>query len=252
MVVSPGPADLSLSALTCADSDGGLLLPGDDVRCAVAVRPRAGYEDVQGATAAVQIPNQSQWSSGGDSHDATWILFDTPSLGDVSAGETKSAAFHLKIKDGTAAGTQMRPAGTLNATSVPLGGPMQQAITGPTLIVGQVIVPPGETPVITTLVDAAPTPATPQIVAANTSYKLRANTIHIKLRRGHRRRNHLWRGSHRRSVFVQEVRRADAQEVRERSGPRRPRVPEKKASGRPSAGDGYDQRDAPDLHREAG
>jgi hypothetical protein len=202
LVVAPGPAVLILSSLTCVDTNGALLLAGDDVTCTVSVVPLIGYEDVQGAAATVQVPEHTQWAAGGDSHDDTSIVLDTASLGDVAAGQTESADFHLKIKDGTPAGTQMRPDATLTATSVPLGGAVQRSLTGPTLIVGQAIVPPGETPVIATPAETVPTPTTPPVVAASKSYKLRAKTIRITLRRGHRRKSHLWKGSRRRSVFV--------------------------------------------------
>jgi hypothetical protein len=60
-------------------------------------------------------------------------------------------------------------------------------------------------PVIPAAPDGAPEPpssAPPVVTATSGSYKLRAKTIRITLRRGHRRRGHLWKGSKRRSVFV--------------------------------------------------
>jgi hypothetical protein len=203
LTVAPGPANLAFSSLTCIDTNGDLLLAGDDVTCTLSIRPALGYEDVEGATATIQIPDGAQWSGGGDSHDATAIQLGAGSLGDVAAGDVKAAEFHLKVGNDTAPGTQLRPDATVSATSVPRGGATQRFLTGPTLLVGQVIVPAGEAPPSpTTVVDTPRTPVVPPTVAASKSYKLRAKTIRITLRRGHRRKSHLWKGSKRRTVFV--------------------------------------------------
>ena len=247
MVVSPGPADLSLSALTCADSDGGLLLPGDDVRCAVAVRPRAGYEDVQGATAAVQIPISPNGPAAATATTPRRSFSIAVTRRCLRRG-AKSAAFHLKIKD---ARRRARRCGPLDAERDERSAGRSDAAGDhrPTLIVGQVISCRGSTGHN----DAGRRGAHARytaIVAANTSYKLRANTMpHRSRGAGHRRRNHLWRGSHRRSVFVKSC---QCRTPRSRgTSSRRPRVP-KKGKWAPEARQRYDRRDAPDLHREAG
>jgi hypothetical protein len=195
LVVSPGPAILTTSSLGCIDSNSGVVLAGDDLTCAVTVRPSPGHEGVQGATATVGIPAGAAYVSGADSHNASSLFLDTPSLGDVVAGAERAATFHIKVADLTPADAQLDLSGTLNATSVPLGGPLVQPLVGPTIIVGHEVLQPGATPPGTSV----PTPTTGRPPA---SYKLRAKTIRIKLRRGHRRANHLWHGSKRRTVFV--------------------------------------------------
>jgi hypothetical protein len=202
LVVSPGPAQLTASSLRCDDTGGGLLLAGDDLTCTVSVAPLAGYEDVQGTTATVQIPAGLEYVGGGDAHDASSITFDTGSLGDVAAGTTKAAAFHLRVAPGTPAGTTMRPVGAVSATSVPLGGPLQQVLLGNFLTIGQVVVAPGQTPPDQPVVTVTPPAVKPPVVVASKAYKLRAKTIKFVMRHGHKRKNHLWNGSKRRSAFV--------------------------------------------------
>jgi hypothetical protein len=203
LVVAPGPAQLTASSLRCDDSNGGLLLAGDDLTCTVTVLPAVGFEDVQAATATVDLPAALQWASGGDSHDASTVTFGPPSLGDIAAGGSKSAGFHLRVADGTAPGSGFRPTGSISATSVPVGGPVQQVLIGNLLAVGQVVPAPGQDPTPDQpLTIVTPPPVKPPAVAAPKSYKLRAKTIRFVMRRGHRRGGHLWKGSKRRSAFV--------------------------------------------------
>jgi Bacterial Ig domain len=198
LVVSPGPADLSFSTLTCEDTDAGLLLPGDDLTCSVNVTPLAGHEDVQGTSATIVIPALSQYVSGADTHDVTSLTIGPGSLGDISAGTTKSAPFHLKVASGAPVGAQLHPTGTVAATSIPLGGPVTHELNGQYLIVGSKVVPLGETPEVPAT--QPPITVRPQTPAA--SYKLKAKTIRIKLRRGHRYKNRYWRGGRRSFVYV--------------------------------------------------
>lgn len=201
LTVAAGPAQLTASSLRCDDTSGGLLLAGDDLTCALVVAPTLGYESIQGTTATVTIPPGAEWVSGGDSHDATSVSFDTSSLGDIAAGATKGQTFHLRVADGTPVNTVLHPTGSISATSVPLGGPIQQALSGNLLSVGKVVAPPGQAapdeppPVVT------PPPVKPPVVVS-TAYKLRAKTIKFVMRHGHRRGNHLWKGSKRRFAFV--------------------------------------------------
>jgi hypothetical protein len=197
LVVSPGRADLSFSTLPCADTDGGLLLPGDDLTCSVDAHPAPGHEDVQGASATIAIPAQSEYVSGADSHDASSLMLGPGALGDIAAGSTKSAPFHLKIADGAPVGALLHPTGTVTAISVPLGGPVTQPLIGQFLIVGRKVVPAGETPP-----EAPGSSPTPTVKPSAAGYKLKARTIRITLRRGHRRPNHLWRGGRRSFVYV--------------------------------------------------
>ena len=57
---------------------------------------------------------------------------------------------------------------------------------------------PGQTPATAPGV----TPILIPIAAASKSYKLKAKTIRIVMRLGHRRRNHVWQGSRRQFVYV--------------------------------------------------
>jgi hypothetical protein len=198
LVVSPGPADLSFSTLTCEDTDGGLLLPGDDLTCNVNVTPVAGHEGVAAASATVVIPDQSQYVSGADSHDASSLTIGPGSLGDVAAATTKSAPFHLKVADGAAVGALLHPTGTVTATSIPLGGPVTFDLAGQYLIVGRKVVP-GATPPGT---PASPPPGTVRPTPQTATYTLKAKTIRIKLRYGHRHPNHYWVGGRRTFVYV--------------------------------------------------
>jgi hypothetical protein len=203
LVVAPGPAQLTASSLRCDDTNGGLLLAGDDLTCTVNVVPAVGFEDVQAATATVDLPAALQWASGGDGHDAATVTFGPSSLGDIAAGGSKSAGFHLRVSDGTAPGSAFRPTGSISATSVPIGGPVQQVLTGNLLAAGKAVPPPGqEPPPDQPVTIVTPPPVTPPVVAASKSYKLRARTIRFVMRRGHRRGGHLWKGSKRRSAFV--------------------------------------------------
>jgi len=198
LVVSPGPAVLVQSALVCDDTNGGVLLAGDDVTCSVVVRPSVGYEGVASAAAVVTIPNGASYVSGADEHDASSVSFAPSSLGDVAAGDAATADFHMRISTLATQGTQLHPTGTISAVSVPLGGPVSQPLDGTALIVGKQVLQPGEQPTIPDTV----TPPVERPPAPSTTYGLRAKTIRMTLRRGHRRKNHLWRGSTRRFVFV--------------------------------------------------
>jgi hypothetical protein len=202
LTVAPGPAQLLSSSLRCDDTNGGLLLPGDDLTCRVTVAPAAGFEDVQGSAGTVAIPSGAQWVGGGDAHDASSVTFTSTSLGDVTAGATKSAPFHLRVGDNTPVNTRLQPTGSISATSVPFGGPVQQSLIGNSLIVGQVVAPVGDTPPPDVPVIVTPPPVKPPVVVASKAYKLRAKTIKFVMRHGHKRTNHLWRGSKRRSAFV--------------------------------------------------
>lgn len=181
LVVAPGPANLLLSTLVCRDSNGGVLLAGDDLTCTATVAPAIGREDVQGSAVTIEIPENARYVSGGDSHDATSVLLGPASLGDVAAGHSQDASFHLKVAEGTPVGALLQPLGTLTATSVPLGGPIQQPLTGQLLIVGKEVVVPGESPTIPDVPASGPPAVIPPAVVA-TSYKLKAKTIRIKLR----------------------------------------------------------------------
>jgi hypothetical protein len=195
LVVSPGPANLLLSTLVCRDSNSGVLVAGDDLTCTVTVTPAIGRENVQGSAATIEIPANARYVSGGDSHDATSVLLGPASLGDVAAGHSQDASFHLKVADGTAVGAQLQALGTLTATSVPLGGPIAQPLTGQVLTVGKEVVVPGESP---TLPDA-PAPGAPAVtppVVVATSYKLKAKTIRIKLRTPRGRRSFVYIKKH--------------------------------------------------------
>jgi hypothetical protein len=199
LVVSPGPARLFASSLICSDSNSGLLLAGDVVACAVSVSPAAGHEDIQSTTAAVDIPSGAEYVSGGDGHDGKSVSFAGPSFGSVvAAGSTASAPFSIRISSPTPVGTVLSMNGAINATSVPVGGPVTQALTGPTLIVGREVIQPGQVP---TAPAVTPT-GKPPVVAASKGYKLKAKTIRIVMRRGHRRRNHVWNGSRRQFRYV--------------------------------------------------
>jgi hypothetical protein len=206
LAVSPGPASLLASTLICLDTDAGLLLAGDDLTCNVTVAPAAGREDVQGAAATIQIPDRALYVSGADSHDATSLTLEPASLGDVAAGASRSAAFHLKVAVGTPVGSELQPSGSLTATSVPLGGPIEKALSAQVLTVGREVVPPGAQP---TLPDDFAPPVTPTVnppVTVAKTYKLKAKTIVITMRRGHRRgrhhAKHVWSGSRRQFRYV--------------------------------------------------
>jgi Bacterial Ig domain len=185
--ISPGPARIGGSLLACSDTNGGVLLAGDDLECTVAVRPAAGYEDVSAASAVVQIPADARYVSGGDSHTAGEVTLAETSLGDVAAGAVKAATFHLKVAEGTVVGTFLQPEGTLTATSVPLGGPVQAPLTAQSLVVGRQVVQVGETPTIPDLVETPVTPPVTPPVTVSKAYKLKAKTIKIVMRKGRRR-----------------------------------------------------------------
>jgi hypothetical protein len=148
----------------------------------VIVRPAAGYEDVHDVSASIEIPDGARYVSGADSHDAASLLLDVPSLGDVAAGQSKSASFHLKVADLAPVGTQLRPTGSLAGTSVPLGGPVSQLLTSQLLIVGKEVIPLGATPLVTESTVTPDQPVVPPLAAVSAGYKLKAKTIRIKLR----------------------------------------------------------------------
>jgi hypothetical protein len=202
LIVSPGPAVLISSSLVCFDTDGVLLLDADDITCKVTVSPLAGYEGVDEATATIEIPEGAEYATGGDGHDANSVTLGSPSLGHADPGTAVSATFHLRVTGSP--GTILRLTGALSATSVPFGGPVAHDLAATSLVVDEAPVFPAP-PVIPAAPDGAPEPpssAPPVVTATSGSYKLRAKTIRITLRRGHRRRGHLWKGSKRRSVFV--------------------------------------------------
>jgi hypothetical protein len=195
LVVSAGPANLLLSTLLCRDSNNGVLVAGDDLTCTVTVMPAVGREDVQGSAATIEIPAHALYASGGDSHDATTVVLGPASLGDVLAGHFQDASFHLKVADGTPVGTTLQPLGTLTATSVPLGGPLTQPLTGQVLVVGREVVLPGESPTVPDTPASQP-PAVKPPVAVATGYKLKAKTIRIKLRRVRGKRSFVYVKKH--------------------------------------------------------
>jgi hypothetical protein len=187
LTVAPGPADLTASTLVCADSNGGHVLAGDDLRCTLTVLPSAGHQGVSGATATVPIPATTDAGAGGDSVGDGTITF-APSLGDIPAGSSKSPQFHLRIKSTTPTGTVIAPAAAVMATSVPAGTVVTRNLKAPGLTVGELApVADGAIPVGDPVVVVPGATTTPSAAVAK-SYKLKAKTIRIKLRRGQGRR----------------------------------------------------------------
>jgi hypothetical protein len=187
LTVSPGPAELSPSSLVCTDPNGGLVLAGDDLLCRVTVLPAAGHQGVVDATATIAVPFDTDPGDGPDSLSAGVMTFDS-SLGDVAAGTSKIAPFHLRIRNGTPTGTDIVPSGTLTATSIPAGVTVQRQLHANRLTVGErPPALPGETPTPDAPGALAVPDAVPPATAAK-GYKLKAKTIRIKLRRGQGRR----------------------------------------------------------------
>jgi hypothetical protein len=187
LTVDPGPADLSPSSLVCSDNNGGLVLAGDDLRCSLSVAAAAGHQGVVGATGAVPVPSLTAPVTGQDGLVDDVLLFGA-SLGDVAAGASKTAVFHVRIDSGTPTGMVIGATGSIKATSIPAGTEVSRNLTAIPLTVGAAApVAAQQGPVVPDPepVAAPPAPAAP--AAVSKAYKLKAKTIHIIMRKGRRR-----------------------------------------------------------------
>jgi hypothetical protein len=133
IVITPGPAVLTPSGLTCTDDDGPPLLPQDLVNCTVAVRPAAGHEDLADASGSAAVP---ALTSAVTPADGTGRIPLVGVSGTVAAGTVRTASFRLRVSAGAVAGNVIVPTALVTGRSTPSGEAISHALTAAQLVVG--------------------------------------------------------------------------------------------------------------------
>jgi hypothetical protein len=160
IVITPGPAVLTPSGLTCADDDGPPLLAQDLVTCTVAIRPAAGHEDLAAAAGSGAVPALTTAVTPADGSGRIPLIGLPPTIG---AGTVKVATYRLRVAAGAVAGNVIVPTAVVTGRSTPSGEAIGQPLAAAPLVVGTrpVAAPPaGSTPAAgAAAVTAASTPA---------------------------------------------------------------------------------------------
>ncbi|HWI73022.1 MAG TPA: hypothetical protein VNT55_13795, partial [Baekduia sp.] len=127
IVVTPGPAVLTASTLTCADDDGPPLLPQDLVNCTAAIRPSLGYEDLADAAGSAAVPALTSAVTPADGTGRIPLVGVT---GTIAAGTVRTATFRLRVAADAVAGNVIVPTAVVSGRSTPSGGAVSQALQG--------------------------------------------------------------------------------------------------------------------------
>jgi hypothetical protein len=138
LFVTPPPAVLQPSTLTCSDLNGDPLRPGDVVECALQLVNQPKKEDATSVSVTVPIPGNTTWTPGGNdtSHTAGYISWAPAALPTgVPSGPASAPILRLRLTIGEApGGTKVFPYASVNyvnSLSMALGS---QAVFGPQLI----------------------------------------------------------------------------------------------------------------------
>jgi hypothetical protein len=159
IVITPGPAVLTTSGLTCADDDGPPLLAQDLVNCTVAVRPSRGYEDLTDAVGSAAVPALTGAVTPADGSGRIPLVGVS---GTIAAGTVRTATFRLRVAAGAVAGNVIVPTARVSGRSTPSGEAVAQPLQGAPLVVGtRAAVVPAVKPAAAGPVAAAATPTTP-------------------------------------------------------------------------------------------
>src|SRR4051794_12390562 len=136
--VTPPPASLRPSTLTCDDVNGEQLRPGDTLRCTLLLRDEPAHEDAEGFLVTAPIPGGTAWAPGGNDTTRSptqilWAPAALPSL--IAAGATgPPITFNLVVGD-VAGGTKLLPYANASFSSAESHALGSQAILGAQLIV---------------------------------------------------------------------------------------------------------------------
>jgi hypothetical protein len=164
IVITPGPAVLTPSGLTCADDDGPPLLASDLVTCTVAVRPAKGYEDLADAAGSGAVPALTGAVTPADGSGRIPLVGVT---GTIGAGTVKVATYRLRVAAGAVRGNVIVPTAVVTGRSTPSGQAVSQALQAAPLVVG----------VRAAAAPATPTPVAAPVAAASTPSASRAPVI---------------------------------------------------------------------------
>src|SRR4051794_24769481 len=136
--VTPPPASLRPSTLTCDDVNGEQLRPGDTLACTLLLRDEPAHEDAEGFLVTAPIPGGTAWAPGGNDTTRSptqilWAPAALPSL--IAAGATgPPITFNLVVGD-VAGGTKLLPYANASFSSAESHALGSQAILGAQLIV---------------------------------------------------------------------------------------------------------------------
>ncbi|HEY6758228.1 MAG TPA: hypothetical protein VI318_02015 [Baekduia sp.] len=139
IVLTPGPAVLSSSGLTCADDNGPPLLAGDLVNCTATLRAAAGHEGVEGVSGSGAQPALTVPVTG---VDATGRIPFVEMTGAVAAGTERAAHYRMRVAPNAVQGNVIVPTAVVSGRSVPSGGDVTQALQASPLVVGVRAAPP--------------------------------------------------------------------------------------------------------------
>lgn len=156
--ITPGPASLTGSTLSCADDDGPPLVGNDLVNCTVVVRPAAGHEDLADASGAADVVGLTGAVTPTDPSGRIALVGVS---GTIAAGTTRSAGYRLRVAANAVAGNVIVPTAVVTGRSADSGDAVVQPLIGNQLVVGArpaATVPAKVTPAV--VAGAATTPTT--------------------------------------------------------------------------------------------
>lgn len=170
--VAPGPAVLTGSMLTCADTDGAPLFPGDIVQCTLTVVDAAGKEDVADLTGSGPVPAGTTAVLGATDASGRTLVFGLNALGSVQSGGVRATTFRLRVDNATAPGTTIAATARVTGRSVGTNLPVAHDLAAAPLTVtarppASVFDPPG----VVTAAGGSGAPATPAKPAAKPTPK---------------------------------------------------------------------------------
>jgi len=131
--VTPGPAVLTASTLSCIDDDGPPLLPQDLVNCTVAVRPAAGHEDLADAVGTAAVPALTSPVTPADGSGRIPLV---GAYGAIAAGAIRTATYRLRVAADAVPGNVILPTALVTGRSTPSGAAISQPLAGGPLVVG--------------------------------------------------------------------------------------------------------------------
>ncbi|MCW2994765.1 MAG: hypothetical protein JWQ18_2260, partial [Conexibacter sp.] len=130
--VTPGPAVLSASTLSCVDDDGPPLVAQDLVDCTVNVRPAAGHEDLAGAVSTAAVPALTGPVTPVDGSGRIPLV---GAYGAIAAGTVRTATYRLRVSADAVQGNVIVPTALVTGRSTPSDVAISQPLVGNPLVV---------------------------------------------------------------------------------------------------------------------
>jgi hypothetical protein len=140
MVLTPGPAVLTASALSCVDDDGPPLLAQDIVNCTATLRAAAGHEGVVDTGGSAALPALTVPVT---TIDGAGRIPFVEIAGPLAAGAEKAARYRFRVAANAVQGNVIVPTAVVAGRSMPSGIDVTQPLQAPALVVGIRTVAPG-------------------------------------------------------------------------------------------------------------